>query len=76
MTAEDRIKQLLIAFDDVPYKGLYFWLSLLLPAEIHYENILKNAFAGATQTQDNKKIKEIETLLKQMRTEVLAKKAA
>lgn len=42
--SEEIILQLRVAFDNLPQKGLFFWLSLLLPKEVVYEDFVRKTF--------------------------------
>jgi hypothetical protein len=70
------ILQLRIAFDNIPHKGLFFWLSLLLPEETQYDALIQKNFEKTLSNPDEKKelpdyYKDIVRNLKYVREQVL-----
>lgn len=57
----ESITLLKLAFNGLPYKGLFFWIGLLLPNESKYNELIEKNFAKLittdTETKEEKKSK-------------------
>jgi hypothetical protein len=52
---DDPILQLRAAFDNLPLKGLFFWLSLLLPENVPYDSFVQKTFADLAKSDSDEK---------------------
>lgn len=73
----DTILQLRALFSGIPFNGLFFWQSVLLPLEVPYDQLIQEKFTEVLSAIPNKSkeqtahYKNILELLKQLRREVL-----
>jgi hypothetical protein len=73
---EEIILRLVIAFDNLANKGLFFWLSLLLPKDVPYDDFVDKSFADILHSPSAEKVtldfyKSIMANLKYLRARVL-----